>query len=266
MLRLLMLCALLFSAPALAQGKGEEVDVQIVLAVDVSYSMDPEEQRLQREGYIDAIRSPEVIEALKKGLIGKIAVSYIEWAGGHDQQTLIGWRVIDGLEAAIAWGEDLRSRPYRRSFRTSVSGAIYAGIRALEEPGFKPLRKVIDVSGDGANNDGPLVEMARDDAVAKGITINGLPLVLKRPNPATMDIDNLDDYYVDCVIGGPGSFSIPIRERNEFLQATRRKLIQEIAALPPAFAPGEPRIIPTRDKVDCLIGEKVWRQRRQMWQ
>ena len=125
--------------------------------------------------------------------------------------------------------------------------------------GFRGLRRVIDVSGDGANNSGPPVTIARDDALATGATINGLPIMLKRPNAFTMDIENLDVYYEDCVIGGPGAFVIPIREREQFKEATRTKLVLEIAGLL-----SEPRVLPAqarKPRISCAIGEQMWRER-----
>lgn len=251
------------AAQAQSRSAASEVDVQIVLAVDISYSMDPEEQRLQREGYVKAITSPEVLDAIRKGLVGKIAVSYLEWAGHHERQVVIDWRIIDGPESAQAFAAELQSKPYRRAFRTSISGAIQASVDLLEKSGLRSLRRVIDVSGDGSNNNGPHVEIARDDALAKGIVINGLPIVIPRQNTRYVDIPNLDAYYQDCVVGGPGSFVIPITNPEEFVTATRRKLILEVAGITPVWPlPGGPFVVPAQaQKVDCLIGERIWRER-----
>jgi hypothetical protein len=267
MIRALFVAAALTLAslsPATPQGRPvAEVDLQLVLAVDISYSMDPEEQRLQREGYVKAIVSSEVIEAIRRGLIGKIAVSYVEWAGAQDQQVVIGWRIIDGLESAQAFAAELEAKPYRRAFRTSISGGINASVQLLESSGLRSQRRVIDVSGDGANNNGQLVEPARDAALAKGITINGLPIMLYRPNSRNVDIDNLDAYYQECVVGGPGSFVIPIKTPEEFIPATRRKLVLEVAGITPIWiAPHMPMVMPAQsERVDCLIGERMWRER-----
>mgnify|MGYP001176903219 CR=1 FL=1 len=262
---LVVFLSLSWHAPAMAQARpaASEVDVQIVLAVDISYSMDPEEQRLQREGYIKALTSPEVLEAIRKGLIGKIAVSYLEWAGHHERQVVIDWRIIDGPESARAFAAELEAKPYRRAFRTSISGGIQASVDLLEKSGLRSQRRVIDVSGDGSNNNGPHVEIARDDALAKGIVINGLPIVMPRQNTRYADIPNLDAYYQDCVVGGPGSFVIPITTPDEFVTATRRKLVLEIAGLVPTWpAPDGAHVVPTQSqKVDCLIGERIWRER-----
>ena len=235
------------------------VDVELVLAVDVSYSMDPEEQALQREGYIQALTSREFLSALREGANGKIAVTYFEWAGAADQRVVVPWRVIDGPESADSFAAEIANAPYRRASRTSISGAINFGRALFDNSGYRGLRRVIDVSGDGANNAGPLVAVTRDETIAMGITINGLPVMLKRNNFGYVDAEELDVYYEDCVIGGTGAFVVPIRERSEFVKATKTKLILEIAGLQP-----EPRVIPAsadKPRVSCTIGEKVWRER-----
>ncbi len=236
-----------------------EVDVELVIAVDVSYSMDPDEQALQRDGYVEGITSPEFLNALKGGMHGRVAVTYLEWAGASDQRILVPWRLIDGPATAQAVAAEIAGQPYRRAYRTSISGALRFSAPLFEGNGFHGIRRVIDVSGDGTNNQGPLVTAVRDDVVAHGITVNGLPIMLKRPNPATMDIENLDIYYEDCVIGGPGAFVIPIRERAQFREATRTKLVLEIAGRMP-----EPRVMPTSasaPRISCTIGERMWQDR-----
>jgi hypothetical protein len=234
------------------------VDVELVIAVDVSYSMDPDEQALQREGYVLALTSKEFLQALRQGAHGKIAVTYFEWAGQSDQKILMPWRVIDGPESADAVAAEIARVPIRRASRTSISGALRFAKPLFDDSGYRGLRRVIDVSGDGTNNAGPLVELTRDDVLAAGITINGLPIMLKRPYAGSMDIPNLDEYYEDCVIGGPGSFVIPIREREKFIEATRTKLVLEVAGRQP-----EPQIMPTasRARVSCTIGERMWQER-----
>ena len=234
------------------------VDVELVIAVDVSYSMDPDEQSLQREGYVLALTSKEFLQALRQGAHGKIAITYFEWAGQSDQKILMPWRVVDGPESADAVAAEISRAPYRRASRTSISGALRFAKPLFDDSGYRGLRRVIDVSGDGANNAGPLVELTRDDVLAAGITINGLPIMLKRPYSGTMDIENLDEYYEDCVIGGPGAFVIPIREREKFIEATRTKLVLEIAGRQP-----EARIAPaaSRMRVSCTIGERLWQER-----
>jgi hypothetical protein len=235
------------------------VDVELVIAVDVSYSMDPDEQALQREGYILALTSREFLRALREGANGKIAVTYFEWAGQFDQKIIMPWRLIDGPEAADAVAAEIAQAPYRRASRTSISGALRFAKPLFDDSGYRGLRRVIDVSGDGANNSGPLVVPMRDDVLASGITINGLPIMLKRSNPGTLDIEQLDLYYEDCVIGGAGAFVIPIREREKFIEATRTKLVLEIAGRQP-----EPRVVPASSqapRVSCTIGERLWQER-----
>ena len=235
------------------------VDVELVLAVDVSYSMDPDEQALQREGYRLALTSKEFLSALREGVNGKIAVTYIEWAGAFDQQGVMPWRLIDGPEAADAVAAEIGRAPYRRASRTSISGGLHFAKGLFEHSGYKGLRRVIDVSGDGANNSGPLIAPTRDEVVASGITINGLPLMLKRPYRGTMDIEHLDWYYEDCVIGGPGAFAVPIRDRAQFISATRTKLVLEIAGRMP-----QARVVPVsaqKPRMPCTIGETLWQQR-----
>jgi hypothetical protein len=235
------------------------VDVELVIAVDVSYSMDPDEQALQREGYVQALTSREFLRALHEGANGKIAVTYFEWAGQNDQKILMPWRLIEGPESADAVAAELAAAPYRRASRTSISGGLTFAKPLFDNSGYRGLRRVIDVSGDGANNAGSPIVPVREDVLAAGITINGLPIMLKRPNPGTMDIENLDVYYEDCVTGGPGSFVIPIRERSQFIEATRNKLVLEVAGRQPAA-----RVIPASadaPRISCTIGEKLWQDR-----
>jgi Protein of unknown function (DUF1194) len=235
------------------------VDAELVLAVDVSYSMDPEEQALQREGYIAGLTSREFMQALRGGMHGRVAVTYFEWAGPFDQKIVVPWRLIDGPEAADAFANEIARAPYRRASRTSISGALNFAKPLFDGSGYRGVRRVVDISGDGSNNSGPLVTLVRDDVVASGITINGLPIMLKRPNSFTMDLERLDIYFEDCVIGGPGAFVIPIRERHQFKEAIRTKLVLEIAGRTP-----EPRVIPAQTRpprISCTIGEQMWRER-----
>ena len=148
---------------------------------------------------------------------------------------------------------------YRRASRTSISGGLIFAKPLFEHSGYRGLRRVIDVSGDGTNNAGELIVPTRDDVLAAGITINGLPIMLKRPLRGTMDIENLDVYYEDCVIGGPGAFVVPIHERKQFIEATRTKLVLEISGRQP-----EARVVPAsadKPRISCTIGEKMWQDR-----
>jgi hypothetical protein len=225
------LCAvcLLVCAPASAQEG--EVDIALVLAVDVSNSMDREEQELQRQGFVEAFRSPLVHAAVRDGMLGRITVAYVEWAGEGEQRLIVPWTVIDGPETATAFADRLQAAPISRARRTSISGAIDFGIGLFASSNVNALRQVIDISGDGANNRGRPVTQARDEAVAKGVTVNGLPLMLKKPR-SYWDIEDLDLYYRDCVIGGQGAFMVPVRERRQFAEAIKTKIIREIAATP----------------------------------
>ncbi len=249
------------AVPAENKPDANAVDVELVLAVDVSYSMDLDELALQREGYAQAIVSKEFLQALKSGPNGRIAVTYFEWAASSDQKIIIPWRLIDGPETADAVANEIMKTSIRRASRTSISGAINFAMPLFDENTYKGLRRVIDISGDGPNNNGSPVTIARDAAVAKGIVINGLPIMVKEPSYSTMDIEHLDVYYEDCVIGGPRSFVLPIKSRERFKEAIRDKLLLEVADRAP-----ERPVIPAAEKereprVNCMIGEKIWQDR-----
>lgn len=242
-----------------AEKDAQTVDVELVLAVDVSYSMDMDELAIQREGYAQAIQSKEFLQALKAGPNGRIAVTYFEWAASSDQKIIIPWRLIDGPETADAVAAEIMKTPIRRASRTSISGAINFAMPLFDEDPYRGLRRVIDISGDGPNNNGGPVTVSRDAALEKGIIINGLPIMVKEPSYSTMDIDNLDWYYEDCVIGGPGSFVVPIKGRENFKEAIRAKLIREVAGKTP-----ERRMVPIAEnepRISCTIGEKIWQDR-----
>ena len=242
------------------------VDIELVIAVDISYSMDYDEQALQREGYMGALTSREFLDALSKGVHGKIAVTYVEWAGSTDQQVVVPWSIIDGRRAAEAIAAKLKDTPIRRASRTSVSGALKFSAALFKNSGFRGLRRVIDVSGDGTNNQGDLIEPTRDAVVAQGITINGLPIMLKEPVVSMIDIPDLDIYYEDCVVGGPGAFVVPARSRDQFPDAIRKKLVLEVAGVSPYSprmladeGPVSPAAQPPR--ISCTIGERMWQER-----
>jgi hypothetical protein len=226
---LIIMAGVLVSAPRPVAAQ-MEVDLALVLAVDVSRSMDPDEQELQRQGFVEAFRSPLVHSAIQSGVVGRIAVTYMEWSGVGDQIVVVPWTVLGDAEGSVEFAERLAVSPVARIGATSISGAIEFSVKLLDQGGVQPLRKVIDVSGDGPNNRGRLVTNARDEAVAEGITINGLPVMLKRPS-GRGDLENLDLYFRDCVIGGPGAFMIPVRERQHFAEAIKTKIIREIAGI-----------------------------------
>lgn len=208
------------------------VDVELVLAVDISGSVDEEEARLQREGYIGAITNPRVVGAIATGAMSRIAVTYVEWSGDLQQTTVVPWTLIHDQASAEMFASRLAEAPITSGRWTSISGAIDAGVRAFDGNGFEGMRRVIDVSGDGYNNSGRPVTIARDEAVERGIVINGLPILNDRPNPwGGRPPADLDRYYDENVIGGPGAFSVPALDFSDFGRAILAKLIREIADL-----------------------------------
>ena len=213
-------------SPARAQ---EPVDVVLVLAVDVSRSVDEDEARLQREGYRNAVSDPLVVEAVRGGMIGAIGVAYVEWAGAEYQRLVLPWTRIASPADAFAWATRLDEAPRASLSWTSISGALDFSHRVLAEAPFEGTRRVIDVSGDGVNNSGGAVEAARDRLLADGVTINGLPIMNDRPTFGRLPPVPLDEYFRESVVGGPGSFVIPAEDFQTFGQAVKRKLIREIA-------------------------------------
>ena len=246
-------CASLFlSVLCSAAASGEPaLDLALVLAVDVSSSMTADEQELQRLGFVEAFRSPQVHRAIGRGALGRIAVVYMEWSGADEQSVLVPWTLIDGPEAARSFAAGLKRKPLRRLGMTSISGAIGSGIRLFAELGHEPLRRVIDISGDGPNNDGPKVTSMRDRAAAEGIAINGPPIMIGGP-ASEPDMADLDAYYEDCVIGGPGSFMIPLRHKDQFPTVIQAKILREIAG----SGGGSSLVLPAGSRADCLAGEK----------
>jgi hypothetical protein len=245
--------------PAFAQSI--PVDLRLVLAVDVSRSINAEEQQLQREGYALAFRNPLVLEAIRRGPFGAIAVTYVEWAG--EQHITVPWTLIDGPSRARAFARAVTDAPIRTARRTSISEALIFSAGMFEDRTFAGARRVIDISGDGPNNLGCRVEEARDTVVGRGITINGLPILLRTGSLASFfDMKNLDFYYEDCVIGGPGAFIVPVTGSKGFASGILRKIILEIAGVTPTrpelFLPAASSIdtAPT----DCLLGEKLWQR------
>lgn len=257
MLRVLILLTLLFPAPLAAQDI--EVDVELFLSVDVSRSMSPQELDIQRRGYAAALTSDDVRAALNAGLLGRIAITYVEWAENYAQRVIVPWTLVETPQDARAIAQTLTAHFDDSLRRTSISGALDYAASSFRDNGFRGLRRVIDISGDGPNNHGRPVQAARDAALEKGITINGLPLMTVDALSALWGIPDLDAYYRNCVIGGPGSFLIPVRDWGQFPDAVRRKLVLEIAGLP-----AHPRVIRTQatPPYDCLVGERMWEQNR----
>lgn len=226
MRRILALLALLLTAsPAAALP----VDLELVLAVDVSRSIDPDEARLQREGYVRALTDERVVQAIRSGVHGRIALTYVEWAAASVQFTVIGWTLIKDQASADAFAGKLAEAPMQSHSRTSISGAIDYSMQLFGKNDFEGERLVIDISGDGRNNDGRQAHLARNEAVARGITINGLPIINDRPTFGFPPDANLDVYYETDVIGGPGAFMVVARNFEQFGEAILAKLIREIA-------------------------------------
>ncbi len=223
------LLASLAATPALAQSAPEPVDVLLVLAVDVSRSIDEDEARLQREGYRNAVSDPRVVEVVRRGMIGAIGLAYVEWAGFEYQRLVLPWTRIGTQAQADAWASALSEAPRASLSWTSISGAIDFSRRTLAEAPFEGTRRVIDVSADGVNNSGRPAEVARDEAVAQGIVINGLPIINDRPTFGRVPQIPLDQYFQQNVIGGAGAFMIVAEDFDAFGTAVRRKLIREIA-------------------------------------
>jgi hypothetical protein len=226
--RLAALLCVLPVCPAIAQVP---VDLELVLAIDVSGSVDPIEAALQREGYVAGLTNPQVIHAIRSGPMGRIAVIYLEWAGDQYQRIVADWSVIEDERSAITFTSRVAEAPFVTGRWTSISAAIDYSVAQFPRNPNQGIRKVIDVSGDGYNNSGRSVTLARDEAVALGITINGLPILNDRPNPmgAGPAPADLDVYFETYVIGGPGAFMVAAKDFTTFGEAILRKLLLEIA-------------------------------------
>ena len=226
----------LAASPLVHAQAREPVDLVLVLAVDISRSIDDDEAKLQRQGYIEGLANPRVLAAIRAGLAGSIAVAYVEWAGWEYQRLVVPWTRIATEADAHRFGSAIAEAPRISMSWTSLSGALSFSLDVLGAAPFEGTRQVIDVSGDGVNNSGPPAEMFRDRAVASGITINGLPIVNDRPTFGRLPPMPLDVYYRESVIGGPGAFLIVAEDFDHFRQAVLRKLVREIAGVQPSGA------------------------------
>lgn len=213
-------------------GAATEVDLQLVLAVDVSRSIDEVEAELQRRGYIEALTHDKVMDAVLSGEHRRIALNYLEWAGTHYQTVVIDWTLIDSRQALRRFAEKLAEAPRQSQSWTAVGAALAFSAQRFENSGYVSKRRVIDISGDGRTNDGPPAELVRDKLVGQGIVINGLPVMMNRTNFGRPPDTLLDKYYEENVIGGPGSFLIVASTFEDFGKAVRNKLIREISARP----------------------------------
>ena len=241
---------LLAAAPAFA----EPVDVELVLGVDTSRSMDFDELALQREGYARALEHPSFIHVIRTGLHQKIAVTYFDWGGPGYHDVILPWTIINSEDDAAQAAAILRAAEIKNLRGTGISGAIVKGIEQIEANDIQSDRQIIDISGDGPNNVGIPVTQARDQAAAKGIEVNGLPLMLKQPG-STYNIRDLDIYYQDCVITGPTAFVILVEDVDRLATSILRKLVLEVAGFQ-----AKPQIWKAA-KTDCLIGERLRRER-----
>jgi hypothetical protein len=231
-LRALLASALLTLAAHAPACAKEAVDLLLVLAADVSRSVDSAKFQLQRDGYAAAIANPRVLEAVKAGPNGRIAICFVEWSGVNSQKLVIDWMIINDEASARQFGDRLVEAPRSFADRTSISAGIDFAVAQLEQAPFAANRRTIDVSGDGTNNSGRDVTLARDDAVAKDITVNGLVILSDTPtswNPEhTNPAGGLANYYQNNVIGGPGAFVMVAENFSSFGQALINKLIAEI--------------------------------------
>jgi hypothetical protein len=253
---------LLSTSLACAQDRSVEVDLELVLMADVSRSMSPAELEIQRRGYAEALGSDAVFNAIGGGMLGRIALSYVEWAGS--QHVVVDWALIETREDLDDFATELIVTYNPGLRRTSIADAIDLGVYMLENNQFEGLRKVIDVSGDGPNNAGGRVAVARDRAISRGVTINGLPLLTHGGDFDEWYMAGLDIYYQSCVIGGPGAFVLPVNDWPGFATAVRRKLVMEIAGMSPAPERLFRAQVSPHDPTDCLIGEKIWAQRQRI--
>lgn len=263
----MVLCAVLVIAPrgasmAAPGAKMQEVDLELLLGIDVSGSIDDDEAELQRAGYIAAFRHPVVLKAIRSGILGRIAVAYIEWAGFGHKKVIAGWSVIHDRRSAEAFAARLTLEPPETASRTAIAETIDFAVPYFDRNSFQGLRRVFDISGDGPNNWGGPVTEARDRAVKAGIIINGLPIMNDKPSySGRPPMDNLDLYYKNCVIGGPGAFIVVANSFKDFASAVRRKLILEIAGLTPAHIPRRARPILAAARIEPSCET----QRRSPW-
>src|SRR5580704_2598293 len=229
---LLLILATAAAFPAVAPA-AEQVDLLLVLAADVSRSVDSGKFQLQREGYAAAISDPHVLDAIKSGRVGRIALTYVEWSGVGSQRVVIDWTTVGDAEQAKGFGDRLLEAPRSFADRTSISGAIEFAMSQLARAPFSGARQTIDISGDGTNNSGRDVAELRDQAVAKGITINGLAILSETPLPWNPEHTNppggLQHYYRNNVIGGPGAFVMVAKNFDSFGEAIISKIIAEVA-------------------------------------
>jgi hypothetical protein len=247
--RIAILLRFLFTAGVIAlpgfAKAAEAVDLELVIATDVSRSVNAEEALLQREGVAQAFRSADVIRAIERGGIGKIAVAYVDWSTEYINRVVVDWQVIGDSETATFFAHSLLQAPPTWGQRTSISSVILLGSKLIEENEIEGTRRVIDISGDGPNNFGLSLAPVRDETIAKGIVVNGLPIIVEGAEFAGRGFfPDVDKYYQRCVIGGTGAFLVVARGFDDFAAAIRRKLVLEISSLTPEeIEPAGPRFM-----------------------
>jgi hypothetical protein len=220
---------LLAGSSAGAAVSSERVDVALVIATDVSYSVDDNEARFQREGAIAAFRNADVVKAIQAGPLGRIAVAYIDFSSYSTNKVIASWHIVHDAASAEAFADQLAIAPRTLGVQTSISSGLEMAAHLLETSGYVAAKQVIDVSGDGPNNEGHLVHKVRDEILAKGVTINGLPIMTPADQFDVYYLPDLDKYYAGCVIGGPGAFIQVAHGFEDLARALRRKLILEIS-------------------------------------
>ena len=249
-----------------AVAGGEKVDLELVIATDVSYSVDENEARIQRQGVADAFLSSEIVRAIEAGDLGRIAVAYLDFAEQNSTHVLVPWRIVHDKDSAADFAEELIKVPRTHGVNTSIADGIELATKLIEASSFEAAQKTIDISGDGPNNEGHLVTVAREAALAKGITINGLPIVTEADKFDVYYLADLDNYYRGCVIGGPHAFIQVAHGFEDFARAVRRKLVLEISdASRPSPNPGVIRVAATGERKPytyvyekgCDIGERM---------
>jgi hypothetical protein len=264
--------------PTPAEAAQFDVDLKLILAVDASDSMSREERQLQREGYVSTFRDPLVARAIASGELGRIAVLYLEWAGPDHHSVVRPWTVLTtlkdtaafadmlaaeplatdsfGSNRAMSFGESLDQAPIATATATSISASLLFALEMFRDRRLRGIRQVIDISGNGTNNSGPPVAPVRDLLVSEGIIINGLPLTWSGADntDSTRLFGNslLERYYDECVIGGPGAFSIVVNDISRFQEAVRLKLLTEIAARETTFTPASFEPSP-QTLFDCTV-------------
>ena len=263
------------AVPAPEARAAKKLDLELILAIDVSASVDLDEAKLQRRGYVAALANPRLVRAVESGHYGRIAIAYFEWSGAEYTRIIAEWTVVSDTASALDLSLKLANAPVATAHRTSISNAIAFALAMFESNAYEGSRRVLDISGDGANNVGGAVNEARDFAVTAGITINGLPVMNRAftrfGGPTVAD---LDLYYENCVIGGPGAFIVVADDYQDIERAIRRKLILEIAGRTPTRPPVEParrwsgrspvawpavlRTIDARRPPPCNIGELLF--------